>query len=178
MITKEEIIEIGSLVKPHGINGEISAIYDYDIDFAKLRCIVLDIEGIFVPFFIEKLRPKSKESILLTLDGINNEVEAKSLCGKSIYALRNDKEMQHALSDNDDNGLYASDLIGYTIVHANGYPIGKVTDIEDSTENALFIVESTNGKSTYIPIANDLIDDIRQEEHIIIMTLPEGILEL
>ena len=56
--------------------------------------------------------------------------------------------------------------------------MGVITDINDSTENALFIVELPNGKSTYIPIADELIDEINEEEKYIVMTLPEGILDL
>ena len=78
----------------------------------------------------------------------------------------------------DEDGMYASDLIGFTIVHANGQPVGVITGIEDSTENALFILGLPGGESTYIPIADDLIDEIDTDRKYIVMTLPEGLLDL
>lgn len=51
MITSDEIIEIGAFVKPHGVKGEISAQIDYEIDLQELKCLIIDIDGIFVPFF-------------------------------------------------------------------------------------------------------------------------------
>ena len=37
MISPDEIKEIGTFVKPHGVKGEISAQIDYDIDLQKLK---------------------------------------------------------------------------------------------------------------------------------------------
>ncbi len=52
MIAAESLTEIGHFVKPHGINGELSAVIDRDIDIDSLRCIVVSIDGIFIPFFL------------------------------------------------------------------------------------------------------------------------------
>ena len=58
MITPDILTSIGTFFKPHGIKGEISATLDYDIDPSELRCIVLEIDGIIVPFFVDSRRPK------------------------------------------------------------------------------------------------------------------------
>lgn len=50
MITSEQIIEIGKFGKPHGINGEISAFIDDDVDIEAIDRIVMDVDGIYVPF--------------------------------------------------------------------------------------------------------------------------------
>ena len=71
MILRDELIAIGRYNKPHGVAGEISATIDVDIDTLKeLSCLVSDIDGIFVPFFVNSCRPKSQETVLLTIDGM------------------------------------------------------------------------------------------------------------
>ena len=55
---------------------------------------------------------------------------------------------------------------------------GKIIDIEDSTENALFIVEGKDCKISYIPIVVDFIENISTETLTITMDLPTGLLEL
>ena len=91
MIQREELIAIGHYNKPHGVAGEISATVDVDIDVLQtLTCLVSDIDGIFVPFFINACRPKSAETVLLTIDGIGNEHEASKLVNREIYALKRD----------------------------------------------------------------------------------------
>ena len=52
MITSDQLTEIGRLGKPHGINGEINAYLDVDVDTDVMHRIVLLIDGIYVPFFI------------------------------------------------------------------------------------------------------------------------------
>lgn len=52
MITRNEIIEIGTFNKSHGVEGEISATFDCDVEAAGMfRCLICDMDGIFVPFF-------------------------------------------------------------------------------------------------------------------------------
>ena len=86
MITRDEIIEIGVYNKPHGISGEISATFDYDIDMIKgLECFISDVNGIFVPFFAESIRTKNVTSVLMKLEGIEDDNSVKFLVNKEIY---------------------------------------------------------------------------------------------
>ncbi len=172
MITIDQIRPIGKFNKPHGIKGEISATIDIDLELADLRCIITDIDGIFVPFFINDIRPKTAETVLMTIDGIDNEISAQSLSNKPIYALATDVE------DEDDNdGFYASDFIGFKIVE-NDNKIGTITDIEDSTQNMLFILQTPGNNTMYIPIVDEFITEIDFDNKILFMNLPQGITEL
>lgn len=174
MITDNEIIEIGKIGKPHGVQGEMNMMIDDDVNITSLQKIVLEIDGIYVPFFIKSLRPKRSDTVIVALDDIDNEEEAGALTNLTVYALKADDVKQ----GDDDEGMYASDLIGFTLVHADGKPVGKITDVNDTTDNALFIVELGDGRQVYIPIADDLIDDIDTEKRYIVMSLPEGIIDL
>lgn len=174
MIKNAQITEIGKLVKPHGINGEIIITTDYDIDFLTVKCIVINIDGINIPFFINTIRPRGKESYLIKLDGINNEDKAITLCGKSVCILNDDLDL-----DNDEDGFYANDLIGYKICLSGSTAIiGEIIDIEDSTENALFVVKKENNEIVYIPIVVEFIENISTETLTIEMDLPIGLLDL
>lgn len=175
MIEEHELAAIGKLGKPHGIHGEINAYLDDDVITERLEKIIIRIDGIFVPFFIASLRPKRNDTVILALEGIDNEQQAATLTNLEIFALLTD-EVKVVTDDGD--GLYASDLIGYTIVHANGQPVGKIADVDDTTENALFIVTMPDGTTTYIPVADDLIDEIDEERKLVVMTIPEGLLDL
>lgn len=175
MISADQLTDIGNFVKPHGINGELSAVIDSGIDIDALRCIILDIDGIFVPFFISSHRSRGAEAMLLTIDGITNEIQAKPLSGKTIYTLTD--ELPEEYFEENEDGFYASDFIGWTVVE-NGESIGEITGIDDSTENVLFIVESPGNKTIYIPVADEFIDAIDTENHIIDMSLPTGICDL
>ena len=174
MIKLDELTEIGQFYKPHGIKGELSAGFDYELSPDDLRCIIINLDGIFVPFFIEFFRPRGHESFLIKLEGIDNENEALMLAKQPIYALTSEIEID---SEASEDGFYLYDLIGYRLNDENGF-IGNITDIDDSNENILIHVTSPDNKIVYIPFAEDWISEIDASGKTIKMTLPEGILTL
>ena len=178
MITESEIIEIGKIGKPHGINGEINVYLNEDVDFERLDKIVLEIEGIYVPFFIDNVRTKRIDTVIMHIEGIDNEQRASELTNNIVYALKSDNAVIEYESDEESDGLYAADLTGYTILSETGTLIGRVIDVDLSTENALFVVERPDMTNIYIPIADEMIDGIDSEAQHLIMTLPEGLLDL
>lgn len=174
MIAREKLIEIGQFAKPHGINGELTASIDFEsLNFTDLKCIFCDIDGIPVPFFVLSERPKGA-SVLLTIEGISNDRQASMLSLKPIYALRDDLDIEEC---SDTDCWYAESLSGYSIKEGDSY-IGKITDIDDSTINYLFIVERPDGAIIRIPIANEFIISVDDRSRTIEMSLPEGLLEL
>lgn len=61
MITADQLIEIGRYNKAHGINGEISATFDCDtMAVGELSALVSPMDGIFVPFFVNGIRPEEQ----------------------------------------------------------------------------------------------------------------------
>lgn len=169
MIRKEEIAEIGLFRKPHGVKGEISAELDVPADELKsFSAIVCEMEGIYVPFFIESVRQKGQVTALLTIDGFDTDVAVKKFSNKRIYVLR--KELLE--SDVMEDGL----LIGFDILMADGKRIGTVTDVDDSTANVLFVVDGNNGE-LYIPVVDDFILEINEQDRFIIVDMPEGMIE-
>jgi len=63
MIRRDELTPIGTIYKPHGINGEVTATFEQGVDPESLRCIVLDRDGIFVPFFINSIRSRGSQAV-------------------------------------------------------------------------------------------------------------------
>ena len=168
MIRKEEVYKIGRLGKTHGVKGEISFLFDDDVfDRVDADYLVIDIEGILVPFFMEEYRFKSDSNALMKFEGIDTQQRAQELTGCDVYFPR-------ALADEDDTPTL-SQLVGFDIVTApNGSSIGKIAAIDDTTVNLLFELED----GTLIPANDDLIEDIDMQHQRITMTLPEGILTL
>lgn len=175
MITDNELIKIGAITKPHGIKGEMTASLDYDIDLSELKCIVVPVDNIYVPFFINGVRPKSAENVILSIDGISNEIEAKELCGLPYYALLSDVDIEGGLND---EGGYISDFVGYEIYDTEMQPIGRISDYDDTTENVLFHVTTPEGKLLFIPVAADLIKHLDTDKHAIVMDLPDGLIDM
>ena len=169
MIKKEEVYKIGRLGKAHGIRGEVSFLFDDDVfDRVDADYLILDIDGILVPFFLEEYRFKSDANALVKFDGIDTLERAKELTGCDVYFPRE-------LSDEDDEHISWAEIIGYKLVDSEtGTVAGTIASVDDSTINTLFELED----GRLIPASDELIQKIDTKKHQIEIKLPEGILEL
>ena len=176
MITREELIAIGHYNKPHGLAGELSATLDVDADvLSSLSCLVSEVDGIFVPFFVNACRAKSAETVLITIDGIANEQEAAILVNHDIYALK--REYSAASDDADADGYPLDYFIGYQLQDSDGTPVGIITDVDEQTENAIFII-SRGDTELMVPANDDLIVEFDTDKREMVMDLPQGLIDL
>lgn len=177
MITRDELIAIGHYNKPHGVAGEISATLDVDVDVLRaLSCLVSEIDGIFVPFFVNALRPKTADSVLMTIDGITSELEVARLVNNDIYALK--REFLQESEDADADGYPLDYFIGFDLQDADGTLIGKIIDVNEQTENAIFIVNRGSNDEVMVPASDDLIVEFDLDKKVMVMDLPQGLLDM
>jgi 16S rRNA processing protein RimM len=169
MIRAEEVYKIGRLGKSHGVKGEVSFQIDDDIfDRVDADYLVLDIDGILVPFFMEEYRFRNDSVCLVKFCDIDTQQRAQELTGCDVYFPR-------ALAEEAEDVPSLASLVGFEIVDAsNRKVIGTIADIDDSTVNILFEME--NGM--LIPANDDLIEDIDAEQRTITMNIPEGLLDI
>lgn len=179
MITKSDIVEIGQFNRAHGIKGEINATIDPEVVPDQLQCLIVDIDGIFTPFFIDSWRQKTASTILLTISGIESDVQADLLKNKAIFITQADAVK--FFTDEDivgDDRFYLDDLIGFRINESAGTALGTIIDIDDSTSNVLFVVDTPENKRLLIPAVDEYIDCIDADNKVINVVLPEGFLEM
>ena len=169
MIREEDIYQIGKLGKTHGVKGEISFLFDDDVfDRVDADYLILKVDGIFVPFFIEEYRFRSDANAIVKFEDIDTQERARELTGCEVYFPRE-------LADSDDDSISWAAIVGFDIIDATtGKPVGRIASIDDSTLNILFELE--DGK--LIPASEDLITDINQENRTITIDIPDGLLEL
>ena len=178
MIREEEISAIGRLQKTHALKGEMNVLLDVDPEYLEEgNPAVLDIDGIYVPFYAESVRSKGSFSYLVKFEGIDSEFEAKKLVNKTVFAVRDRHKEFMQENYYDEYALY-DDLIGWTIEDAELGAIGTVVDIDTNTENELFIVETPDGKTVYIPLTEDFMENVDKDAKKISMRLPAGLLDL
>lgn len=175
MINQDQIVEIGKFLKPHALKGELNALLDVDFDYATDgNPLVVDIDGIFVPFFAESVRPKGTEAALIKLKGVDSQDKAREFVNKEIYGIRENLMNYFDLAEDE----IVDDFMDFKIIDSKLGVIGTVVDIDDSTANVLFVVETPGNRTVYIPVADEFIDNIDNERKIIETTLPQGILDI
>ena len=173
MIRREELIKIGTFNKPHGVHGEISLTFTDDVfDRGDSPYIVCCIDNIYVPFFIEEYRFKTGTTALVKLEDIDSDEAARDFTNLEVFYPK-----CHYVED-EEEATPDDYFIGYTISDITHGSLGEVTAIDDSTINALFVVTTPDDKEILIPIQEAFVCAIDEEQRIIHMDLPDGLLEM
>lgn len=172
MIKENEVFKIGKLIKPHGIKGEISFIFENDV-FDRVECpyLICRINGILVPFFIEEYRFKGSGTALIIFEDIDSEEKAQRISGLEVYFPRKYYE-----EDIDEEIEYSWNFfIGFTVSDKKVGKIGIIEDIDEKTLNTLFLIKDGN-QEFIVPATEDFIEKIDAKKKVLYMDLPEGLL--
>lgn len=172
MITHEQVYRIGRIGKPHGVKGEVSLQFSDDVfDRVDADYLVLETDGILVPFFMEEYRFRNDSAALVKFEGIDTQERARELTHCDVY-------FPYSLSDGNEQQFSWNQIVGFSLIDADTQqPVGEITAIDDSTINILFHVER-DGEEILIPASDELIQSVSMDQREIEITLPDGILDL
>lgn len=168
MIRLEEIAPIGVFGKTHGIKGEINLELNFDFDLEDTEYIIVDVDGIFVPFFIDEYRYKTDTTALILFEDITTEERIRPFFNKTAYVKK------EVLSENENDEMSINYYVGFTMQTAEGKEIGQIVEIDDSTANILFILDN----DTLVPVGTVEVIDLNPEKHTMVVELPEGLIDI
>ena len=172
MIRKEETVRIGFFARPHGIKGELSLVTDYNLFVDEEDSYVIcEMDGILVPFFVESSRYKSPTTILVKLEGVDNEITAKRFVNQEVFYPAN--RLKEPFVDN----LEWKHLIGYISEDKEKGELGIITFVDNTTINTLLSVDY-HGKELLVPVADELVESIDHERRKVVLCLPEGLITI
>ena len=171
MIKKDEVYKIGVINKPHGVKGEVSFTFTDDI-FDRVDCdyLILLMDGIFVPFFMEEYRFRSDNAALVKFEDIDTAEKARMFTNVEVYFPVKFAEEQDEISS-------WNFFIGFEVNDVNHGNLGKIIDVDDATMNVLFIIEREDGEELMLPAHEEFILDIDRKKKTMKVDIPEGLLD-
>lgn len=171
MIKREEVFKIGLINKPHGVKGEVSFTFTDDV-FDRTDCdyLVLLINGILVPFFLEEYRFRSDDAALVKFEGVDTAEEARRLTNTEVY-------FPVKYADKTDELPSWNFFVGFEVKDLHHGDLGKITQVDDSTQNILFCIDHAGGE-LLLPAQEEFIRSIDHEHRIMEVDLPEGLLDM
>lgn len=168
MITQQELFLAGKISRTHGVSGEWVCIGNTDV-LDECEYIVLNMDGLFVPFFIASRRYQNDTAWLMQVEGIDTECKAKALVGKEVY-------LPLSLQEEAEQVSYQY-FMGFDVFN-EGQLVGKIEEINDQTDNVLFCVVTDSDEMLMIPAVEDFIIDIDHKNKALYLDLPDGLLTI
>ena len=162
MISEKDILQVGRTQKPYGIKGEIILLF-HKAEYAELdtEYYFLEIDGLPVPFFVEEFTFSTNVSARVKFTDVDDEKSASRYVNTDVYLPR--ERLKPEQKPNEDDWNY---FLGYTIVDQHGVNLGTIEEVDETTQNILFIVKSEE-KEHLIPATDDFIAAIDEENKII-----------
>jgi 16S rRNA processing protein RimM len=174
MIHNNEVYHIGYIQKFRGLQGEVELQFTDDpFDRGSAEYLVLKIDEILVPFFLENYRFKNNDTAILKFEDIDNDVKAKKLVGLQVYY-----PLEH-LNDEEDQELSSlKALTGFTLYDESFGEVGIINMVDDSSYNTLFYVDHPKKGELVLPYHDDFLVDYNIANRTITLALPQGIIDL
>lgn len=166
--------EIGSLSKSWGNQGLILAnIYGSYSELVKADSFIfIRHDGLYVPYYIEKVSSKGSKTHV-KFEDIENAKTADALKSMKVFLKTAELPITPATQPPDDS---IEILIGYTIFNEED-KVGQIKVIESMPEQDIAVVVY-KGTEVMIPLVEDLVLEVDNDEKVIVMKLPEGLLDL
>jgi len=171
-MSSNQFVEIGTIQRTHGVNGEFQVVWNDDFYLKKtnLESVFIKFDGIPVPFFISSIRCKGDDKALIKLEDVEDLNVANELVGLNLL-------LPSDLIESEDE-LLMSDLVGYTLISKNNQLIGKIIDYQEYQANSVFTVIHQSGNELMIPAVNDLIVEVDPEGKTVVAEIPDGLIDL
>lgn len=167
MITLKQLFVAGKITRTHGVMGEWVCIGNTDaLDLCPY--VVLNMDGLYVPFFITSRRYQNETTWLFQVEGINSEIKAKTLVGKDVFLPLSMQEEAEQVS--------YEYFVGYKAYNED-FLVGTITAVNNQTQNVLFCIDTPKGV-VMIPAVEDFIVHIDQKNKTITFNLPDGLLTI
>ena len=174
MISEEDVYQIGTLTRTHGVRGELAFLFTYDVwDRVEADYVFLRLDGLLVPFFLEEWRFRSDSVALLKFEDIDSADSASALVGADVFFPK-------ALTptDIDEEDLTWQHFKGFEVITDSESVLGTVTAVYDQTANVLLEVTMPDGRDILVPGHEDFILRADHRERRLYVRIPDELLTL
>ena len=144
-------ILLGRITKLNGYEGAVTVKLEktFTEDIPHLESVFLEIDGRPVPFFVSEYEYSGADILKLRFEGYESIEKISEFTGCNVYLTSAPSE--NSQEDDPDN------LIGYAVMINSDKLLGTVTDVIRNTGQWLLVITSPEKKEILIPLHEDFI---------------------
>ncbi len=164
----KELVVVGKLYRTFGVRGDLRfEIFPPNLEIPE-KFYIKDQKKGFIPITVESV---SEKRGLIRFKEFDTREKAKKITNKYLY-LEKEK-----LPELEEDEYYVYQLIGLD-VYMDDKKIGSVIKVDDRLPDVLFIIRDSEGKIRHLPFIKEFVKEVDLENGRVIITPPEGWLEL
>jgi 16S rRNA processing protein RimM len=164
-------VAIGRIVGVHGIKGYVKVHCGADsisVLASGLSVIVRDPKGASRELKILDARPQGR-MLLLLIDGVFDRTTAEMLRGSDLLIEKS------SLPDLEPDTYYWADIVGMSVVSADGRSLGIVESLIETGSNDVYVVKTPDAGEILIPAIASVVLEIDLNRKIMRVDLPDGL---
>jgi 16S rRNA processing protein RimM len=124
-----------------------------------------------IPFFITRGSLHKSTLLRVKFEGVDNDEDTESLIGLKLYLPLD------LLPELGEDKFYYHEIIGFSVEDVSFGDVGVVSGVNDSNVQPLFEIDR-NGTEILIPLIDRFIKKVDKENKVILLEVPNGLIEL
>lgn len=141
------LLEIGKIVRVHGVLGAVKIVSYIDCDFKKFKNVVIGNKKINAQ--IKNVKTLNNDAFSVTFDIMPDIDSAQKFVNQSVYIDR-------TAYPEFENKVYLSDLINKKVLNENEEELGYMIDFDDYGASVVLTIKC-GVKSYQIPYVEEII---------------------
>jgi 16S rRNA processing protein RimM len=167
-----EQLQIGRILGPHGIRGELSVqlLTDDPTRFDRMKSCLLEGAGgaPAAPCRIVGVRHQ-QANVLLRIEGIEDRDAAEKLKGRHFLVERKDAVKLPA------DSYFVCDIIGCRVESLDGEDLGTIEEVLVTGSNDVYLVKKAETKDLLIPALKTVVRAVDITARLVKVVLPDGL---
>jgi 16S rRNA processing protein RimM len=160
------LIQVGRVAGAFGVKGEVR-ITSFTADPAGL----LDYKALLredgTPALTVTSGRPAKGGVVVRVREVETREQAEALRGLKLYIDRD------VLPPPEDDEFYVADLVGLSVVTADGEPLGEVKSVHDFGAGDLLEIQPAQGASWWLPFTREAVPEVRLAERQVVAVKPD-----
>lgn len=169
----DDCFELGHIIKPHGLHGEVWMLIDADFPeaYQDLESVFLEQKGELIPFFIESISIQGNKA-LTAFEEVEDVDQASALIGLKVWLPLS------ALPPLEEGQFYFHEIVDFEVEDESMGSIGKVKEINSASAQDIMVIAHPAGPEILIPLADELLRGVDRAARRLHIQAPEGLIQL
>ena len=167
-----QYFKVGKFAASHGLTGHLVLVHSLGSKTALKDLEALFIQeskDSFMPYFIQETSVKNDAEVYVKLEGIDNKELARKLTPKEVWMAVADFQRFAAKSS-------PISMLGYDLMNG-GENLGEIIEVIEQPHQILCAI-MYNGQEALIPVHDDNLVKMDQENKKLYVNVPDGLLEI